>query len=78
MSITASIIARWVEVTVSVPHSTDFDLFDHTADWRMVVFSNRIAAIECQTIRVWQGPEVAEVTMKLRQQEYQRLEAIIG
>jgi hypothetical protein len=78
MSITATVIARWVEVTVRVPYSADYDLFDHTDDWRMVVFSNRVAAIECQTIRVWQGPEMAEVTMKLRQQEYQRLESIIG
>jgi hypothetical protein len=78
MSITKSIIARWVEVTVTVPHSTDMDMFDHTADWRMVVFSNGRSAIECQTIRVWQQAEAAEVTMKLRQHEYTQLEAIIG
>jgi hypothetical protein len=78
MSITAAVIARWVEVTVRVPHSTDFDLFDHTDDWRMVVFSNRRVAIECQPIRVWQDTDAALLTIKLRQREYDRLVQVIG
>jgi hypothetical protein len=78
MSISATIVARWVEVTVSVPHGTDYDLFDHTDDWRMVVFSNRRVAIECQPIRVWQNADAALLTIKLRQREYDRLVQVIG
>jgi hypothetical protein len=78
MSISSAIVAHWVEVTVSVPHDTDYDLFDHTDDWRMVVFSNRRVAIECQPIRVWQSADAALLTIKLRQREYARLVQVIG
>lgn len=78
MSISVKAVAAWVELVVDVPHDTEYDLFDHTADWRSVVFSNGRQAIECQPLNVYHVGNVASLTMRLRQCDYKRLCAVIG
>ena len=78
MSISARVLARWVEATVTVPCNASYDAFDHTPDWRTVVFSNGRVAIECRPMRVFQNEKGAELTIKLRQHDYERLCIVIG
>lgn len=77
MSITSTLISRWIEAAIHIPHDTDYELFDHTPDWRTVVFSDRRMVLECQPVYVQQSAGSAMVTVKLRQRDYDRLLQII-
>lgn len=78
MSIQSTIVNRFIEAIIQIPHSTSYDRFDHSMDWSSVVFSNGVVAIECQTKYVRQEAGCAYVTVSLKQRDYDRLQVIIG
>jgi hypothetical protein len=77
MSITLKEVSKFIEAIITVPHGVGCDRFDHNRDWSYVVFSNGVAAIECQTQFVSQYPDCAMVTVRLKQRDYDRLQVII-